>query len=256
VETLFPKIAAAGFTGIETAAPPPDERSRFRDRLRAHGLDFVASTFTRGVTVEDHLDSLRRQLEEAATLEPLLIGCHGGRDAWSWSQCEQFFEGALEAEKAIGLPVAHETHRGRPLYSPWTTRDLLSAFPDLHLCADLSHWVVVAERLLDNEVDIIEQAAAHTIHIHARVGYEEGPQVPDPRAPEYARHLDAHEHWWDMIWDKQEARGMAVSTLTPEFGPPMYLHTLPYSNVPVADLWDVCTWQAQRQARRFALRSA
>jgi hypothetical protein len=78
--------------------------------------------------------------------------------------------------------------------------------------------------------------------------------VPDPRAPEYQRHLEAHERWWDLIWDAQIAQGRKISPLTPEFGPPDYLHTLPYSNVPVADLWDICNWMADRQAARFANR--
>jgi sugar phosphate isomerase/epimerase len=253
-ETLFPRIKSAGYAGIETGAPPPDQRSRFLDLLAANELELVLGTFTHGATVPEHIDDFRRQLEVAASYNPLLIGCHGGRDAWSWSQCEQFFEGALEAEREAGVLVGHETHRGRPLYNPWATRDLMAAFPDLKLCADLSHWVVVAERLVDDDIDIIRKAAEHTIHIHARVGYEEGPQVPDPRAPEYARHLAAHERWWDIIWDAQAQRGMQVSTLTPEFGPPMYLHTLPYTNVPVADLWEICNWQAQRQAERFVRR--
>ena len=42
------------------------------------------------------------------------------------------------------------------------------------------------------------------------------------------------------------------STLTPEFGPPPYLHTLPHTNVPVADLAAVCDWMASRQRDRFA----
>lgn len=83
------------------------------------------------------------------------------------------------------------------------------------------------------------------------MGYEEGPQVPDPRAPEYGTHLAAHEAWWDLIWASQARRGFEVSTLTPEFGPPRYLHTLPYSDCPVADLEAVCDWQALRQAKRF-----
>jgi hypothetical protein len=76
--------------------------------------------------------------------------------------------------------------------------------------------------------------------------------VPDPRAPEYQRHVEAHERWWQIIWETQAAQGRTVSPLTPEFGPPDYLHTLPYSAMPVADLWEICNWQAQRQAVRFA----
>jgi hypothetical protein len=33
--------------------------------------------------------------------------------------------------------VHHETHRGRVLYSPWVTRDLLPRHPTLTLVADL-----------------------------------------------------------------------------------------------------------------------
>ena len=39
-----------------------------------------------------------------------------------------------------------------------------------------------------------------------------------------------------MIWDSQAARGMAVSTLTPEFGPPSYQHTLPPDGTPIGNL--------------------
>jgi hypothetical protein len=147
--------------------------------------------------------------------------------------------------------VAHETHRGRALYNPWITRRLLRHFAPLRLCCDFSHWVCVCERLVDTEIDILRECAARCIHLHARVGYEEGPQVPDPRAPEYQRHLEAHERWWQLIWEAQAAAGHLRSTLTPEYGPPDYLHTLPYSKMPVANLWEVCDWQAQRSAARF-----
>ncbi len=125
-------------------------------------------------------------------------------------------------------------------------------FENLKLCCDFSHWVCVCERLIDDQTAIIAQCAQRAIHLHARVGYEEGPQVPDPRAPEYRQHLEAHERWWDIIWSAQKQRGMEESTLTPEFGPPPYLHTLAYTGTPVAKLWEICNWQAKRQAERFA----
>jgi len=49
-----------------------------------------------------------------------------------------------------------------------------------------------------------------------------------------------------------KTRGDEVSTLTPEFGPPTYLHTIPHSDKPVADLWEICNWQAERQSVNFA----
>ena len=78
--------------------------------------------------------------------------------------------------------------------------------------------------------------------------------MPDPRVPAYAAHLAAHEAWWDAVWDAQRRQGMARTTLTPEYGPPLYLHTDPATGAPLADLDAVCDWQAARAAARFAAR--
>ena len=66
--------------------------------------------------------------------------------------------------------------------------------------------------------------------------------------------LEPHRpHWREAGCEVTQQRcGMAVSTLTPEFGPPLYLHTLPYTQAPVADWADICDWQARRQQARFA----
>ncbi len=253
-ETAFPKFKAAGYAGIECGLPTPDDEARFRDLLAAHQFAFIAQVFTSGADVQAHVTSFRSQLARAATFAPVLVNCHGGRDAWSATEAQQFYTAVLAAEREMGVAVAHETHRGRILYNPWITRDLLQHFPDLKLSCDLSHWVCVCERLLTSEGDIIALVAQHGLHLHARVGYENGSQVADPRAPEFAPQLAAHEAWWDMIWDSQAARGMTVSTLTPEFGPPSYQHTLPPTGTPIGDLAEICDWQAARQAQRFAKR--
>jgi sugar phosphate isomerase/epimerase len=250
-DQAFPRIRAEGYDVIESPIPDPTDQARFRTLLDQYGFDYIAMIFTSGATVSDHLDSFRAQITASRTLQPIMINSHSGRDAWNDDQSRDFFEQALELEAALDIPVAHETHRGRILFNPWVTQRLIQQFENLHLCFDISHWVCVCERLLDTELDIIQQCAERCIHLHTRVGYEQGPQVPDPRAPEYQRHLEAHERWWQMVWDAQISRGQKISTLTPEFGPPDYLHTLPYSNMPVADLWEVCNWMAQRQAVRF-----
>ena len=251
-EETFPRFRAEGFTGIECRLPVPIERGRFQRLLAAYGFAFIPQIFTDGTSVAEHLASFRAQVQDAVSAQPLLINAHTGSDAWSLDEAKRFYDGALAVERAAGVTVCHETHRGRYFYSPWVTRDLIKCFPDLRLCCDFSHWVCVAERLIDSELPIIRLCAELAGHVHARVGYEEGPQVPDPRAPEYLGHVEAHERWWDLVWQAQQARGMTVSTLTPEFGPPAYLHTIPHTNAPVADLWAICAWQAKRQAERFA----
>jgi hypothetical protein len=182
---------------------------------------------------------------------PLFFNAHSGYDNWSPAEAEDFYGQSLALEEHAGVPVSHETHRSRYFATPWQTRHILERFPGLRVTCDFSHWVCVCERLLPDLGETIALAARHCHHLHARVGFEEGPQVPDPSAPEYAPHLAAHEAWWDQVWQSQQSRGLAQSTLTPEFGPPPYMHTLPHTRLPVANLADVCDWMARRQAARF-----
>jgi len=245
----------AGYEVIESSLQfSPDAAAIYRF-LKASGWRIIPQVFSReftpGGSVRAHLDSLRRQIEEYLPLNPLFFNAHSGSDTWSFAEAQDFYGAALELEQQCGVVIAHETHRQRYFANPWATRDILKKFPALKLTCDFSHWVCVAERLLPDCDDIIRLAAEHCHHLHARVGFEEGPQVSDPRAPEWSQHVAAHEAWWDLIWDAQRRCGMAVSTLTPEFGPPLYLHTLPYTQAPVADLADICDWQARRQQTRF-----
>ncbi|MGC5340916.1 sugar phosphate isomerase/epimerase, partial [Escherichia coli] len=77
-----------------------------------------------------------------------------------------------------------ETHRASSLYSPWLTLDIVRQLPRLRYTADISHWVVVCERLLDDPLDDLTLFLERVHHVQARVGYAQGPQVPDPAAPE------------------------------------------------------------------------
>ena len=67
------------------------------------------------------------------------------------------------------------------------------------------HWTNVAEAapLHPELLKVIAEIAPQVVHVHARVGFEEGPQVPDPRAPEYQSHVAGFEHIWSTIWKAQ-----------------------------------------------------
>jgi hypothetical protein len=158
----------------------------------------------------------------------------------------------LELEQKHGIAISIETHRGRPTFHPWVTKRLLQQLSDLRLTCDFSHWCVVTERLiLDQEHELLDLCANHVHHIHGRVGYAQGPQVPDPRAPEYAAELAAHERWWDELWKAMRARAFDTATFTPESGPDGYLHVMPFTQAPVAELWDLNRWLGQRQLERY-----
>jgi len=147
--------------------------------------------------------------------------------------------------------ICFETHRSRSLFTPWLTHRIVKALPEIQLTLDLSHWCVVAERLMSSEMPTIRAIAPNVHHIHSRVGYAQGPQVPHPRAPEYKEALESHEECWEVVWREHQLKNISISTMTPEFGPDGYLHTLPFLQTPIADLWEINCWMAQRQRNHF-----
>jgi hypothetical protein len=240
IEDQISTIAAAGYDGVEgfmSASNLP--AAQFTALVSSHHLGL-----TMGAAVGT-ADELAPTLKQLAEYGPLKIGLHSGRDSMTRDEGCAFFERALALEQQIGIPVAHETHRGRMFFTPWDTAYYLRQFPELKIVADYSHWVNVCERLPDDQAEALALANTRATHIHGRVGYEEGPQVPDPAAPEYAAHLAWFERQWRAIWEHRHHAGDAALTFVPEYGPPAYLHTLPYTRVPVVDLWTVCLWGAE-----------
>jgi hypothetical protein len=234
------------------------DREKLRRALKDESLLWIPQIFSNmqegGGSVAVHLLTLREQIEECLDARPIFFNAQTGSDAWTLEEAEDFYGAVRDMEAHFGIVISHETHRSRYFGNPWNTCRLVDRMPGIKLTADFSHWVCVAERLLADATPIFIRLAPHCYHIHARVGYEQGPQVPDPRAPEWHTHLLTHEQWWDTIWEAQQAQGRSVTTLTPEFGPPPYLHTLPFTEQPVADLAPICDWMAQRQAQRFEAR--
>jgi sugar phosphate isomerase/epimerase len=248
------------FDGVEGPVPlENDARCEFSKKLRAAGVPFIAEITTGGGYVPEslspaqHLDDFRRKAGASLECTPLFFTVLAGCDGWPLAQSVDFFGRALEIANELGATASFETHRSRATFNPWITRDLLLRLPALRLTCDFSHWCCVCERLvLDHEPDILAHCAERAHHIHARVGYDQGPQVPHPDAPEYRVALGAHERWWDAIWDAHGRAGRAGTTMTPEFGPDRYLHTLPFSDTPVANLDEINHWMAARQRERFA----
>ncbi|MDR3402734.1 MAG: hypothetical protein P4L99_09560 [Chthoniobacter sp.] len=264
VDEAIVAARAHAFDGLEGQAPASVElRRAFHAKLAEAGLDYIAEICTAGsyvpdrnATAADHLKSFQRQAEAAMECAPRFLSVIAGCDAWPLAASVEFFGQAIELAKQLGAVVSFETHRSRSMFHPWITRDLLLALPDLRLTCDFSHWCCVCERLIDTEPDILALCAERAHHVHARVGYDQGPQVPHPAAPEYQPALEAHERWWRRIWQAQAERGATVSTMTPEFGPDGYLHCAPFTQTPVADLDEINAWMAGRERQQFARRNS
>lgn len=247
LEEKLEKIAEAGYSGVEFTLPPQDKHKLFRELLERYNLAFIAQIVTR----DDHFSSFESLARQAAEFNPIKIVSHSAKDSMSYEDQLRFFEKALVVEEDISIPIAHETHRGRAMFTPWATSKLLHQFPELKITADFSHWCCVCESLLQDQSDHMSIALDRAIHIHGRVGYAEGPQVADPRAPEYTREVKAFINWWMEICKRRASDGYAVMTFTPEFGPPGYMHTLPFTNQPVTNVWDVNKWMNQFFSEKY-----
>ena len=107
--------------------------------------------------------------------------------------------------------------------------------------------------MLADQADAVNLALEHTDHIHSRVGHPEGPQVNDPRAPEWEEALQAHLGWWDQVVAMHQKNGTTL-TVTTEFGPATYMPTLPFSQMPVANQWDINVHMMHLLKKRYAAR--
>lgn len=249
----------AGFDGLEARIPETAAQRAINARLlREQNVPYIATLFTstpvlprQSDSPQVHLEDLRMKLDWAAELGPRLVNVLPGNDRWALSEQVDFFAHAVELADASGLKVCFEIHRGRSLYSPWVTLDVIRQVPELRFTSDISHWLVTCERLLDDPADDLSAFIERVDHIQARVGYDQGPQVPHPGAPEYTEVLAFHQRHWESIWSSQEKRGLQTTTLTPEFGPDGYLHHLPFTDVPVADLWQLNQWMARCERQHF-----
>lgn len=257
IEQACLQAKQAGFDGIEGRAPQNNVQI-WKEALAAHKCDYIAEIVSggdyvpeRNWSIQNHMDDIQRQIDLSTPLNPHFATCIVGCDAWSEKDTLIFFEQAMGLEKKTGVTLSFETHRSRCLFNPWTTDSIVTELPEIKLTLDMSHWCVVAERQMDTELDLIKRIAPNIFHLHGRVGYDQGPQVPDPAAPEYEYALLVHEKIWQLVWNVQKKAGKEVSTFTPEFGPDGYCHLLPFTLAPVADIWQVNQWINHREKQKF-----
>ena len=121
----------------------------------------------------------------------------------------------------------------------------------MKITADFSHWTCVTESLLENSFSILEEAIRRTKHLHARVGFTEGPQVPDPRLVDWQEYVDFFMNLWKQIIDRQKLQKADFFTITPEFGPPPYMWTRTDNNEPIASQWEINVYMMNLIKNKF-----
>jgi sugar phosphate isomerase/epimerase len=254
------ELRQIGCVGVEARLPTdPYAQRALRQSLQQEDLAYIAVVFTggdvvphQGWTLQQHWDRLALSIAGAQAVGARFLNVLPGNDRWPLAKQVEFFGRAQALADAAGAICSFEIHRATSLYSPWVALDVIAQLPQLRFTADISHWVVVCERLLDDPADDLTPFIQRVHHVQARVGYDQGPQVPHPAAPEYARSLAFHQSVWERIWAAQQARGYGVTTLTPEFGPDGYTHLLPFTQAPVADVWALNQWMTRTEAEHFA----
>ncbi|KQS25456.1 sugar phosphate isomerase/epimerase [Dyadobacter sp. Leaf189] len=235
-------IKKEGYDGLEIWWPGTKEKQKdLFTALKKYSLDVGFLCGSAEKEYAAHLDIFKRQINAATTeyeQKPLYINCHSGKDFFTYEQNKAFIDHTTAATAKTGIPIYHETHRGRMLFAAHIAREFMEKNPELRLTLDISHWCNVHESLLQDQQETVKLALSRTGHIHSRIGHEEGPQVNDPRAPEWEAAVKAHLAWWDAVVEQKIKSGETLTVLT-EFGPPNYLPTVPFTHQPIADQWAI-----------------
>lgn len=243
-----------GYDGAEFWWPQgKKEQDELFAALKKHGLEVG---FLCGAGLKDyaaHLDFFKKSIDAAtkSEIKPLYINCHSGRDHFSYDQNKAFIDHTSEVSEKSGIPIYHETHRARMLFAAHIAKNFIEKNPKLRLTLDISHWCNVAETLLEDQEETVKLALSRVGHIHARIGHPEGPQVNDPRAPEWESALKAHLAWWDVVVERKIKSGEQITFLT-EFGPPHYMPTVPFTNQPLADQWGINVFMMHLLRKRYS----
>ncbi|HJS56016.1 MAG TPA: TIM barrel protein [Chitinophagaceae bacterium] len=253
-DSFCAKAKKEGYDGIEIWWPAENKKDELFAALKNHGLEvgFLCGGWQNNP--QEHLDYYKKMINAAAKQniqQPLYINNHSGRDYFSFDDNKKFVEHTIALAKETGITICHETHRSRIMYAAPVTRQYIEKYPELKITFDVSHWCNVHESLLTDQQDTINMTLERVEHIHARIGHAEGPQVNDPRAPEWENAVKAHFAWWDQVVERKKKKGETMTFLT-EFGPPDYMPTTAYTRQPLANQWEINVHMMNLLRKRYA----
>ncbi len=255
VDAFCEKAKAAGYDGIEMWWPGDKiSQDALFAALKKHQLDIG---FLCGVGESDpqkHLVTFKQMIHACAhqTIQrQLYINCHSGKDYFPEEINNEIVQYTIDLAKETGHTICHESHRSRILFAAHVAKKYIQRFNQLRMTLDISHWCNVHESLLHDQEETVQLALTRVDHIHARVGHPEGPQVNDPRAPEWIDALNRHLEWWDKVVELKIKSGAKHLTILTEFGPPDYMPTLPYTRQPLSDQWAINVHMMQLLRKRY-----
>jgi sugar phosphate isomerase/epimerase len=252
-EELCSKVKAAGYHGIEGTIPfDESEKTKIAEALDRNELKFIGQYFQSfEKEFQVHKDNYEKHLWNLVSMKPFHIDAQTGKDYFTIQQNSELFKIASEISDKSGITISHETHRNKALFAAHVTKELLKSNPDITITADFSHWCNVAESLLEDQEEAVTFACQRAVHIHARVGHAQGPQITDPRLPEWKNEVEVFLGWWDAIISHRATSGSQWMTISPEFGPQPYMSSVPYTNQPIASQWEINRYMLQLLKQRY-----
>ncbi len=190
-------------------------------------------------TVDEYTQRITERLKYLSTLSPDYINSHTGKDFYNFNENCKIIEVTEHISKTSKIPIWHEIHRGRFSFHLSTLVNYLAIFPKLKLVADFSHFCVVSESLLYDQQAILQNLYDNCVHIHARVGSSQCPQVNHPFASEWQENLNRFMGWWQDIINVHLKIGKQHITITPEFGPFPYMPQEPNTQKALSNQWEI-----------------
>ncbi|MCP4399261.1 MAG: sugar phosphate isomerase/epimerase [bacterium] len=247
------KVTQAGYDGVEMGLPlDKGEKQGILDAIRQYDLRYIAQHYeTSTPDFAAHKAEYAQRLRHLAEANPLFINSQTGRDYFSFEQNAELITLAGSISQETGVKIIHETHRGKFSFAAHIAKRFLDTFDDLRLSFDVSHWCNVAESLLYDQEEALQLAVSRAEHIHSRVGFEEGPQIPDPRVPEWDEALQRHLGWWDAIIERARQEEREVFTITSEFGPFPYMPRQPFTQMPISNQWEINRYMKEMLKERY-----
>jgi len=241
-----------GYHGVEfpinALGLTPDNYDGALSSLAAHiselGLKVIPLIATRPVEWSSptaHFVDFNKQLAAARILGASKVAVHAGADTFSMSDMISFFRKCIDEAEKLNITPCFETHRARPFYHPVVTLKVMEQIPELKLTSDLSHWVLVLDRLPYDCIELINQASARSDHIHARLGAEKLPQIVDPENSVWSEHLSFFLKQWDISFQNASKNKRPISVV-PEYGPPPYMPVHPENGKSLGDIQTLNMW--------------
>lgn len=247
-KAFLQNVVANGYDGVEINLPDDtffiseflEELKNIRNTINSDFI-FIAQQvlLNKKETVSEYVKRIGDRLEFLASLKPNYINSHTGKDFFDFSDNCKIIETTEQISQTTKIPIWHEIHRGRFSFHLKTLSKYLELFPQLKLIADFSHFCVVSESVLEDQQDLLTKIYANIKHIHARIGFEQSPQVNNPFAPEWKNYLERYMEWWQAIINIQKKRNLPEIMITPEFGPFPYMPQEPFTQKPLCNQWEI-----------------